>query len=528
MDSRTDGKERYNGNKTKKDKGQYQTWNSHAQRPMQLSLHGMKRAEQHLYKHTTGLTGKVQSIAMALALPLNYPPVRVASIYSSAATSVAKPYYIRSCNWSVPTGEVVPIIPKTSMFVALSRNPMRALIQYTPNPTNQYYEADVYFTNANNSPGLSNQLNIPACVGFEFPVPMIYSTDKYVGNASYFHPHGPKVYAGTHDGRRGMWVDGHDTLAATKGKFICTCTTTCKVDLFILGGAAWVLVRTVSLLASTPTDIDCLVPGYYSLSVADAAAACAFYAVIRTASASFGHWAVPYMESKESAIGMIRTTSASLMLSCASSPDRAEGIVCGVQLKPGFSWLDIIGPSGSDPCTEIMRTTGGDSAVEMRLETGIYAYHRPMSEHALVEQTPIRFNQTGMVDMQYPLVEMDGWLCIGATTVLNSGSYPGGDCYVTAVWGVEFSSPDPWYSSLVPSSTPEDFEHAIRALRNLEQWHENPFHLSDVKNFLKSAGRKALKISPKFLKALGFILPEFSPITTILENAASALNHAID
>lgn len=459
-------------------------------------------------------------MAMCLANPIQYPPIRWPDDYLSGATSVAKPYAVNSATFSgTGIADVARPIKAGSFVACLSRNPLRSLIQYTLNDSSLVYLANFVFLNQQ-SIGLNTTLSIgsPSANFMGYDVPVAYLQDAHWGNTSYFHPHGQFVYAGEHKGKRGFWVDA---TTINNASIVYTASATVDFNLYMLQGGDWELVSNVQSNSST---VGIASYGYYAIQLNNASGnPFHFSAIISGSANSFGHFAMPGIDGKLSSIADIRVNSASLMLSCAASALNAAGTVAGVQLKPGQAWMDVFGQN-PDPVTQLMENLGGDSARQFPLSQGIYGFHKPCSEHAFEMKPITRYNNYGAVGYTYPLIDPDGWLAVAAQTNLVDTSYPGGDMYLTAVWGVEFLSTDPWYGSDTVQFTTEEFQLAVRLLRDVEQWHENPIHFAAILSAIRSGLKVVLPFASTIAKTLGVILPKHAEILNNVGNGIDAVS----
>jgi hypothetical protein len=503
----------------------------------QMALVGMRKASGALLRQIPK-NSTAHDVAVAFALPLGSRAPRVGSPFDVAPTSVATPYYLRPCNFStVNSISGGGQLKDGAMLLALSRNPLRSLIQYSVNPfatvnvvTAPYvgcYVGTLYFSGTvtagtpTGSQTVSTAYSFASSVGFNTELPLVYMQDAYWGDTAHYHPHGYHVYAGAHLGKKGIWIDATSTQSA---RIYLTSTNAQYWMLFRLAGDQWEsYAQSGSGTTATPT-FTIVDSGYYAISFGEGAIGNgSVTGIVCVSSSSFGHFALPYFEARETTTPGIRTTAASLMWSNAASNLNAEGVAAGVQLKPGQSWTSVINVTLGDPVAAVLNNTGGEGASEFPLKRGIYGFHKPPNSKAFEMFDPSISNQYGVVDICFDLVDPTGWLVVAMSTALVSGSYPGGDGYVTAVWDVEFMSPDPWYAALPPPDDSETVEAAVKMIRNLPQWHENPLHLKQIGAFLKSAGRTALRLSPVFFKFLRQLNPQYSGVFGPLGAASAAL-----
>jgi len=174
----------------------------------------------YLEAKRTEASGKVPeaslAFALALAMPHDYPAWRMPQVYTCTQSALAQPWSVDEQDFSVPqprvgTGAVG--LPDGEMFLAVTRSPIYARIQYWPNPSNNLVvysarfsydpivEAPFYGGPDANPVGFLPHMYLIATPGEQG---MATSDLNLVGfeASSGDRPHGDFMFAATHKGRR--------------------------------------------------------------------------------------------------------------------------------------------------------------------------------------------------------------------------------------------------------------------------------------------------------------------------------------
>jgi hypothetical protein len=226
---------------------------------------------------------------------------------------------------------------------------------------------------------------------------------------------------------------------------------------------------------------------------------------------TYAHLSIPHLYDKRDVVGALRPVAAAAMLSPNSATFQRQGLVRGLQLPPGQTWMTA--------------AAGGFNALNSAegmwngpWEKGIYGFLKPVGINEFEMRSPfLRLGDMGpnspVVDVEYPLVAPGGTLVFYAKTdlqTLGSGDvlYAAGQSYTTALRCLEFRTVDTWFKQDVPKLDQEELEIAMRMITHLPQFHENPLHIAAITGFLKAArfaGELALKHWPRIVQAVPII-----------------------
>lgn len=217
--------------------------------------------------------------------------------------------------------------------------------------------------------------------------------------------------------------------------------------------------------------------------------------VINGSQSVFCHQALPGLSSNIAAVQGIRITSVSGMMSDIAALNSKEGKVSGVQSPQGIPWTTYALNGWNT-------TASSAGAVTKMVEKGIYGFLKPHEETDFDFRNQVEVTATGVVAYAgYPLVPNSDYLVIysNITTIL------GRDLYYTACWGIEYLTTDTWRELRNASVSSKDYENSIDMMKSIVQWHENPLHLGDIWEAIKSAGGDLIKSGVNHLFAA---LPE--------------------
>lgn len=476
------------------------------------------RTKQHLPPSTSSIMS-MKGVAASYCLPHELPPVRYAGTFASTPTAVCNPYYLRAQDFTQGQTSGVPAIPNGQHFVAVFRNVLRALITHVPNTSNLTASYQAYFFDEGS---WSYDCTVADTYSkATIPVDPNYLDDIYSGNSGHAHPHGDTLYVGSHSGRRGIWMDANAAHNAT-AVFTFGPAFNPVIKPFILDGDDWSPLAEVQAASATGT-VTVTKSGYYAFEIIPSASINSWFSLIVNSSSDFmGHLPVPYISRKAASVQAVRTNAVSVMLTCEASALNASGKVSGFQTPAGISWMNYL---GTDCFNNV---ASSQNASTRQLINGTYGFLKPSAIEDFDMETPFTISGGQVIGMDYDLIPKRDYLVVAAETAATATNvYPGGDCYLTASWGLEFRTDDVWYVCIPPTLTTEDFNRQVAAIRYLQQWHDNPLHFSDIVNFFKSAGRKTLKYAPSLLAAISHIPSPYSKSLGIASGIAEGLGQLI-
>lgn len=457
-------------------------------------------------------------IAASMMLPHVFPPRRVASQYTSAPTAVSAPYYLEQADWTrlETTVDAERLVAPGSYFAAVSRNPLCAFIEWNSNPTFQHavYQAQFLDPIANSMISLDNCIQMGSQ-----NIPFQYFESV---PSQPFQPHGPTLYAADADDAKVVYLDGttaHPTIVTFTAMLGTTFKAADTITYRNWNGSAWRAVSTVTRTTTTTFVISINGSGYFgfwfgSNTPDPPANSVTISAQFDISCACMGFHPLPHFDDIAASIEGIRVNAASLMITPHPALLYEGGQCAGVQLPAGVDWQDMF--TNNDPFTTISEDA---NAVVMPLKGGLFGFHKPTDATDFQLTTPVTVRGTEIWAYSNPVSPPGGWLVVAASVGLVDGAYPSGLCYVSACYGVEFRSLNVWFTTLPPQHTVEAFDTALRILRDVPQWHENPTHIRDIMKAIATKGRVALRLAPSILKVLAMLFPGQPAITLALKAA---------
>jgi hypothetical protein len=495
----------------------------------------------YLEAKRTEASGKVPeaslAFALALAMPHDYPAWRMPQVYTCTQSALAQPWSVDEQDFSLPqplSGTGTVGLPDGEMFLAVTRSPIYARIQYWPNPTNNLViygarfcydpiiEQPLYGGPDANPVGFMPQMYLLATPG-EQGAPTVDLNFVGFEATSGDRPHGEFMFAASHKGRRCFYAPSGTITDINELELNVTVVnpaTGAPADItsgelrysvhhYVLVGEEWVEYgtnpteviptgsnsRTIQMkFQRTPTTDRVHVGAYHAYAISASSTvstlslkvACGF----RHNTPTYSHYALPHLYEKRNVVGALRPVAAAAMLSPNSATFQRQGLVRGLQLPPGQMWTSA--------------AAGGFNALNSAegmwngpWEKGIYGFLKPVGINEFEMRSPfLRLTDLGptapVVDVDYPLIAPGGTLVLYAKTdlqTLGSGDllYAAGQSYTTTLRCVEFRTLDTWFKQDVPKLDQEELEIAMRMITHLPQFHENPLHIAAITGFLKAA-----------------------------------------
>lgn len=448
------------------------------------------------------------NVAASICLPHEIPPVRYSSVYSEAPTAIASPFYLNSSDFSKGSPLAQPCVPNGTHVVAVFRDPLRAMVEHQTNPTGKTWMYQAYFVNSTST--VQDHLRVVQDKILDFQeISPLWWDDMHVGSSAYLHPHGNRLYTGHHDGSKGVWVDAAAGAVASMNFVASAGNFTIQTRRLV--GAKWVASLNQETSTGSTLSLTLSVSGYYSFAIQlSAVANIDLTCAMSCNSDVMAHKPMPSLMEKQSVLQTVRTNAASLMLSCEASHLNAAGKVVGCQIPAGLEWQAIA--FDDDPFSTVGLFGNSKTLI---LQNGIYGFLKPTSAEDFLMKEPFTISNGNVIGATYNLLPEHDYLLVIATTPQTSDDiFPGGATYTTACWSVEFRTNDVWFVSMPATIKSSVYARDVEALRDVEQWHENPFHFSDIFNFLKGAGRAALKYSPSVLSLLAGLPTPYKPQLT--------------
>jgi len=361
-----------------------------------------------------------------------------------------------------------------------------------------------------------------------------------------------KTFGGIHKTRHGIWIDGalcagvYTTLTydiatlniLTGNPYVAAAGTAYSVVLYQLEGCEWFPVQFGQFVtdgaASTWTGtLNVAQAGYYAVELAADQNASPLNTdfVVRSTykysgiCANYVHAPVPNLVDKLTTMNSVLIHAASLMVSSQAADFAANGMVRATQLQCDEQWTKLMGPNA------LTKMSSYNPVYNTNFKKGLYSFLKPCGPRDMSVVSLVCRDHLGRVSgLNAPLFPPGGWLVTTCAVVSASlaGAPDAAFAYTTVCAGVEYTTTDQWVDQQLPGSTTQEFAEAMEILSRIPQFHENPMHFSDVVNFLKNAGRTALRIAPSLLDALAPAMGKYGAAARLGAAGLSELNSMMD
>jgi len=455
-----------------------------------------------------------ERIAASISLPGSVAPVRIEGGFDDLETAVAEPYTIESLNMNTVNDTRIAaddLAPSESM-VFLTHNPGKAMIlrdvKVGAGSTDCRYE--VFGTSFDTSIDPDSLPEVAPVFTFrvnddtKVPAPLCYSKPHV---DSVWNPHGPLLFCF----RLGSNPD-YRLIPLTKGmKLRLTVTnisgsvTAGSVEAIIdkLNGeklkpvGSWTVPFNVA--EGTQYFYSVLETGYYTLGYKpnefdgpwSARFAVDFFN--EGANSIWGHRCIEGLVNNIGVCGLPRILSAGLTITNTTALLNREGFIRGVQVNGDKHWFEYV--TDFDKAFRGKNCQTGKGGVN-----GFYGWLHPPGANYLEWKDTFRTNLNGdLLDTFAPVESEDAFTMIGIRmpdTAARSFEF-------TWITGIEYQTNDTWRVTEKPRYTERDFEAAVRILRKVPNFSENPTHIAEfwasivngAKTFLTKAGEVGAKIA---------------------------------
>lgn len=434
-------------------------------------------------------------IIASFALPCDYPVVRIRNSYAADPTAVANPFTSFAYNATVAASTSANL---GYASILMFRDVLRSYATFLPaSPTYQYNL--LFYNSSTNAEGDNVVFNWRFATVNLLPI-------AYAQNSVGFAPHGQVLYCGTHQNRRGIWLNINDTITFTS-------SNTADIMVYYLSGAQWTIINSVAITTSAvvgPTTTA----GYYAFEIAAPAVSAGAGTLTGVLANSGGDvWGfnpIPNVASKQVSLTGVRVGAFSFLMTNTASDLNASGTIVAAQFNNGLDWVRSIGEGFASVLSTISATSGSYSGAA---KMGCYGFAKPVNVGDLDFQLPFMADSASgaITTWDFPLVSKSPIVWTVANTAVVGGSYPGSSFQATLHYGVEFTTYDPWFEKLPPVGSSAVFDEAMTALSMLPQFYENPIHWADIAAFIK----KAASVVPGMLGIASEAFPVLKPAAAI-------------
>jgi hypothetical protein len=213
----------------------------------------------------------------------------------------------------------------------------------------------------------------------------------------------------------------------------------------------------------------------------------------------FSHLCVPGILAELPKMQSLRVNGAALMLTCQAPEIQKAGKISMIQRVPTNHWFNIA--SSSKDFTSV-QSEQGYNARSYEWKDGGYGFVKP------VKSTDFEFNRMVTVDRTASYVDDIAFDFLGMSYtayLITAGNSGAGIGYLTAGHQIEYTSTSQWASRASPPGNHNVLANLVQQLAPIEQFHENPFHISDLLGYLKTGAAWTYKNKDKIAAILSAI-----------------------
>lgn len=490
-----------------------------------------------------GRSGAYERLLQTVVLPCSTPPERVPSNTETVLTAVTAPWTSDTLDLRLPDSDTYYAAAGQLLYF-VSRQAWCNTIMYTPNPSRRVAVYQVMFTDPSGT--FSQSATIPVT---QASVSLVDVAGAQADLSTAWKPHGdimPGFYAGDGFKRHsGFWLDATPTntcLVTFNG--ICDGTGFApKVSLSQWNGRDWEIRFRGTTAAATSWTATIVVnkPGYYvpGVSMHCNSSDGQLTMTWATSAPSMAHRPMPALVNKLDSVldGCVLGTA--LLITPLSAAMYRSGLIDALQTSRGISWYKVLGmnlASGFGATGGLTDDWSSLPGFQSRsAERGFYGFVKPSCAGAFDLNEVMQISEINAAATSYSGLYAEihppcGWMCVrlsAQTPDLLGTSYPMMDDRVIVQTAFQYTTADRWFELKEPSLSPAAVIRAITALKNCQQFHDNPMHFADLLSFLSRAARGALRVAPTLLGALRTVAPQFAPELTLASAAAGALNQYI-
>jgi len=421
-------------------------------------------------KINTVLSAQLESIIKAISDPYDSDAIRIGSVYGSYATAALKLYQRQDGvfgNLSTPVN-----VADCTAFA--TRQPYRAFIAQV-----DCAAGFTYTTPAFNVP-------IPQEGGGNTAMPLDFPYLQYVNGAPL---HGKALFPGIVRGDQGNYIfmqNGQslniynanstgDTLQVEFLAYVNGFHENAGPRISVPNGGIVTYTPAVGLFAGRGRNgiyIKLLVgggagPTTYTGTISLTAAATAVQRF-------WGFQTLPGLFDHSATTDAIKIYGVSLMGTNDAPPLNREGKVLATQV-----------PEGVDFTTNVdYDDFASDEGVCVKEATnGMYGFLKPTKPEDFNFQSFGKGANALFTTASYLIGENSDYLAI----CFKVSQPLGQEVIWTACWGIEVRTQDQWYEVEAPHFTAATVEKALSLISHVPQFHENPFHMSDIWNWVKTS-----------------------------------------
>jgi hypothetical protein len=336
-------------------------------------------------------------------------------------------------------------------------------------------------------------------------------------SASAYAPHGPILYAGACNGRKGIWIDATLNRPTT----VTINTNNCQNGTFRamrLNGNDWVLTQPGTLIpgkyevviatAAGASQLTIDVAGYYSFELDEPLLSTSTTALVNSLVFSgsccvLAHSPIFGYQGLAQNVIRGRILTASVLYTFRGSTLQNDGMVTAFQFPPGASFSDIKLFSDIESCPQSYRG---------RWEKGLYTFLKLNSPKNVEYQDAAFVTGNGangvITDYTYDLCDSNGFLAIAVdvgASIIGGTSQPAAIGDLRVGHSIEWITGNPFFGLAVPCYSAASFTLAFEMMSHVIQFHENGLHLKDIAEFFKKALGYAERYGPTAMNIMRLV-----------------------
>jgi len=215
--------------------------------------------------------------------------------------------------------------------------------------------------------------------------------------------------------------------------------------------------------------------------------------ISNTGSSVMGHHAIQGFENEYQNIDAIRLGGVSMKYAERASDLNTQGEIIGAQCNGSFLWTNFLRNGFTTATSQRLMK-------KLPIKNGFYGWIKPTDIDQLSYE-------------KFPLVKDNTNTCDGCCTYLDDTapyiafyakvvSDPGKDGYIECNYGTEFLTNTKWRTYGQARFGPDTFQTVLYMLDQVDQFHENPKHVSEIwealKSMVKDTADGILEYGPKF------------------------------
>lgn len=462
----------------------------------------------------------VKSIAAQIAIPHDYAPVKINSGYSSVKIAAASPHQTTTDDW---TNAAHPT--PAGMYLVANEPYCTGISAYYPTVgETSHYFCMFCSPDVTDAPGTTESQEM-----------YISSLDKTVELASVYWVHstgtalhGPGQMCFTKNGISGTLFskDTVVTFAILNGGVHSYFPVGVNVVAQTYRSGNWQTVSTVPVYTGVGV-MTWTAPyaGIFSFKIINPPTTTENWTILMAydmhspSAAPDSHvwWAqdaLPLVSSVADGVtGMLVSGSSLCATPAASVLDKAGAVAIGY-FSAGMDIATFVNTGTTDLQNLVTTTSQG---VSLSYEGGAYTFWRPnrIEDFTLRPLDWVNYTTGNVVG-----TTLDPDLLSGFSVVVLTGPKNSLVHRVTRSYSVCFSTVSTWFDVQPPIRDDESLRLACDILSTLPAGYENPFHWSDITNFIKKAAGTLLRFAPSVLDAVGGAAPELAPFTAPLSAIA--------